>query len=585
MDDVNQKKKMILLGITLIAILAVVVLIVLVVLSAAEAKKIKITIGEFTYKTKDSQIQENSGQVYTLTSVIIQKTKNDKTEKPFMITTPDNKEYYNIKTVAEDFCGYIYNKGVYGGVPDENSDQCHIVTKDKKEKVSFSSTSNEITKYLSNLDRYTGELAYKETTKNKEEEDVEIFFIDNTPVIKFADGQLYASKEAIEKGLNMVIYRNGVNITVYPLETLITSYSKLLSDNGFKLTDNYRNQRALYERLAVCDQDGAYCVAKIMPDNSINKVISSQYESIEYVQSIGNFIVSNKNRQTGELLFGMNSPDEGKVIIEAKYDSLKLLDAKNNLYLTSKDNRYGVIKSDNNTSVELVKTEYQQIGLDSVIEYANQDITNKYILLDSLIVTKKDNKFGLYTKDGYNLIRPSFLQIGCSNPTELLKKEGVNLTALPTIIVPLTDEINALVVQNKNNGKFGLMDVNSGTMLTQSYYTAIYSIMENGKKTYYLHRVMSDGNDQMDTVESLIRSSKSLRQYIENKGKSSKSLKENSEKQNALMAEENAGEEHEQEENQEENQEVPEQQDEDLPEENYSEEEQNENDNDSEEEW
>lgn len=579
MDDVNQKKKMILLGIVLIAILAVVILVVLVVLSAAEAKKTKITLGEVTYKTKVSQIQESSGQVYTQTSVIIQKNKNTKDEKPFMITTPDNVNYYNLKVIAEDFCGYIYNKGVYGGVPDENSDKCHIVA--KGEKVSFSSTSNEITKYINNTERYTGELAYKERNKNKEEEDVEIFSLENTPVIKFADGQLYASKEAIEKGLNMVLYQNGVNITVYPLESLITSYSKLLSDSGYKLTANYRNQRALYERLAVCEQNGVYCVAKIMPDNSINKVISAQYESIEYVQSIGNFIVSNKNRQTGELLFGMNSPDEGKVIIEAKYDSLKLLDAKNNLYLTSKDNRYGVIKSENNTSQEIIKTEYQQIGLDSVKEYANQDISNKYILLDYLIVTKKNNTFGLYTKDGYNLLRPSLKQIGCPNPTELLRQQGVNLTASPTIVVPLTDEINALVVQNKNNEKFGLMDVNSGTMLTQSYYTAIYSTMENGKKTYYLHRVMSDGNDQMDTVDSLIRSSKSLRQYIENKGKSNKSLKENSDKQNALMAEENTNEE----EQEGEKQETPEQPDEDLPEENYSEEEHNDNEEEIEEEW
>ena len=579
MDDVSQKKKMILLGIVLFAILAVVILVVLVVLSAAEAKKTKITLGEVTYKTKVSQIQESSGQVYTQTSVIIQKNKNTKDEKPFMITTPDNVNYYNLKVIAEDFCGYIYNKGVYGGVPDENSDKCHIVA--KGEKVSFSSTSNEITKYINNTERYTGELAYKERNKNKEEEDVEIFSLENTPVIKFADGQLYASKEALEKGLNMVLYQNGVNITVYPLESLITSYSKLLSDSGYKLTANYRNQRALYERLAVCEQNGVYCVAKIMPDNSINKVISAQYESIEYVQSIGNFIVSNKNRQTGELLFGMNSPDEGKVIIEAKYDSLKLLDAKNNLYLTSKDNRYGVIKSENNTSQEIIKTEYQQIGLDSVKEYANQDISNKYILLDYLIVTKKNNTFGLYTKDGYNLLRPSLKQIGCPNPTELLRQQGVNLTASPTIVVPLTDEINALVVQNKNNEKFGLMDVNSGTMLTQSYYTAIYSTMENGKKTYYLHRVMSDGNDQMDTVDSLIRSSKSLRQYIENKGKSSKSLKENSDKQNALMAEENANEGDQEGEEQE----TPGQPDEDLPEENYSEEEHNDNEEEIEEEW
>ena len=515
MDDVNQKKKMILLGIGLVGILAVIILVVLLVLSAAEAKKTKVVLGNVTYKTKVTQLQEeNGGQVFLKTSIVDPKTKK---EKPFMITTANDGDYFNIKTIAEDFCGYVYNKGLYGGIPDESSDKCHVVS--SGETVSFSSTSNEITKYLKQTDKYEGELSYKSNNKNKNKNDeIEIFSLEGTPVIRFADGQLYASLETIQKGLNLTINKNGVIYTIYPLETLISSYRNVLNSNGYSLTSNFRNQRALYERLAVCEQNGAYCVVEFLPDNSINKVISSQYESIEYVQSIGNFIVSVKNRQTGELKFGMNSPEDGKAIIPAEYDSLQLLDAKNNLYLTQSNERYGVVRSEGNDSVEIIKPEYESIGLDSVIEYANQDITNPYLVDDYTIITKKNNKYGLTTIEGEEILRPKVQTIGCSNPSDIIKKaNGVDITAYPTMIVPIADDIKLIVISMNN--KYGLMDPQTGGFVVNTYFTAIYYTQENGRKTYYFHKIKSDGDDEKLTLQELIQERK-LDSYIENKRKS-----------------------------------------------------------------
>ena len=77
MDDVNQKKKMILLGIVCVGILAVVITIVLVVLQINEAAKLKVQVGNVVYKTKETQLQDSgSGRVYTQTSIIVDKQKN-----------------------------------------------------------------------------------------------------------------------------------------------------------------------------------------------------------------------------------------------------------------------------------------------------------------------------------------------------------------------------------------------------------------------------------------------------------------------------------------------------------------------------
>lgn len=541
MDDVNQKKKMILLGITCVGILAVVILIVLIVLQANEAKKTKVQIGETVLKTKTVDIQNQGSQdVYRVTYIIDNRDKKNPIELPFILTTPDKKEYYNIKVMAEKFCGYVYNKGIYGGVPDESQDKCHIVH--NKERVSFSSTSEEIIKYIEYPDNSSnaGELAFKDKMENsKLEEDVEIIsFAGQQPVIKF-DDQLYASVDAIEIGFDMNVSRNGSTITIYPLESLITLYTKTLQDNNYKLTSNFKNQRALYEGLAVCQEGNYYCVVKI-ENGTTNKVISSQYSAIEYVQGISNFITGTTDK-TGATKFGMNSPIDGTVIIPANYDSLQLLDAKNSLYLTEKDGRFGVINPTKEDPVVLPNI-YEQIGLDSVKEYANQGISNKYILDDYTIITKRNGKYGLATKDGYTLLLPRYKGFGCSNPSQILKDaNGTDITANPTLIIPLPNNLKCIVVQDKDT--FGLLDLKTGSIIIQAYYTAIYSAEGNGETKYYFHKVISGEDDQIETLDSKLKSTKELIRYVENfanKEQSEETLKKQSERENAKMEKEDA---------------------------------------------
>ena len=190
---------------------------------------------------------------------------------------------------------------------------------------------------------------------------------------------------------------------------------------------------------------------------------------------------------------------------------------------------------------EIIPTIYQQIGLDSVEEYANQDITNQYILDNYTIFIKKDNKFGLATKDGYTLIRPRYDGFGCSDPTEILKKNGTNITANPTLVIPLPNGLKCVVFEDKN--KYGLLDAKTGSIILQAYYTAIYSAQGNGQTQYYFHKVMSGSDDQIETLDSKLKTSKELIRFIDNfsgKEQSEEALKKQSDKENALMEEEDS---------------------------------------------
>ena len=109
------------------------------------------------------------------------------------------------------------------------------------------------------------------------------------PVIQFEDF-LYASKEAITKGLNMRILDNqGTIVDIQTLEDLVNGYSNSLSQSGYTLTPNFKNQRALSDGYAVVGKDKEYGVVDL---ETGKEVISLKYDSVEYVQSIGEFIVS-----------------------------------------------------------------------------------------------------------------------------------------------------------------------------------------------------------------------------------------------------------------------------------------------------
>lgn len=507
MDGANQKKKLILYGIIATIAIFVVVLVILMILMSQDSKKTRVVFGGTTYKTRVVDMTAEDGKKYEQKNITYQNK-----ELPIILNTPDGKEYYCIETLAT-MTGYKYNKGAYGEL-DENTNKCHI--DNGGEFVTFSTDVNGISKNIKISDRYDGELAGKEnqnagnTDANNETEEEELFSLDK-PVIKFADGKLYASYDAITQGFNMSIVMNGNQVVIYSLSDLIDSYGQFLNTNGYTLTQNFRNQRALYKGLAVAEKNGKYGVIELKDNGGFEEVISVKYDTVEYVQSIGEFIISSNS------MYGMISPGSEQPTISLKYDTIQLLDAEKKLYIVGVDRKFGVVNSNGDT---IVPTEYDEIGLPDVSMYRSQGITNRHLITDNCIPVMKNNEYGLFNPEGFNILKTRYYSIGCENPAELIE----NTSAMPTLVVPLSDEVNCLVYSRKNNVGVGYgLITTDGKIVLEAYYTAIYYITTNGKTTYYFNKV---NNNQLETLEELIDKNDNLKKLIEDQDSQKKTKEE-----------------------------------------------------------
>lgn len=516
MDETNQKKKMLLIGIVVTVAIFIVTLIVLLILMQQEAQKTKFQIKGKLYKSKSvyisldaNQVGEDAAGTYEQKEILV-----DNKYTPITITTPDGKVYYNIETLTK-LTGYKYNNGAYGEEIDETKDKCYI--DNGGEYVTYLLDSNEITKNIKIVKQYTEELKipYEKITNttlsnaSSAELDKESFTLEQ-PVIQF-ENLLYASKEAITKGLNMRIVDNqGTTVDIQTLEDLVSGYSSTFSQNGYTLTPNFKNQRALSDGYAVVGKDQEYGVVDL---ETGKEIISLKYDSVEYVQSIGEFIVSSNSN------YGMQKPGSQTPTIKLEYESIELLNAEKKLYIVGKNEKYGVINSEGN---EVIPTEYDQIGLTSVSAYKAQNEKDKYIINGECIPVMRNGSYGLYSIDGTLLASTRFSEIGCEKPNEIIK----NTSAMPTLTIPLSDKVTGIVFAMKNAAGttvYGVITTN-GTVVINAYYTAIYYMQRNGNITYYFNK---PSNDELSTLTDLLATRETIKELIEQ----TKSSKEQSEEE------------------------------------------------------
>ena len=537
MDGTNQKKKLILTGIIVTSIIFVIVLILVIVLSAQDAKKTKIKFGDKLYKTKTIDLNAGDG---TYKQKTIEYGANKET-LPILVETPTGEIYYCIETSSK-LSNYRYNNGAYGDQVDESRDKCYI--DNGGEYVSFVANSNKITKNIKTVENYEGELkvvnelrrkneSVYETTDELEEESFKL----EKPVIQL-DGKLYAAYDAISKGLNMTITQDGATLQFQTLENLVNGYSGTLSSSSYSLTQNFRNKRALSDGYAVVGKGEEYGVIELATGN---EVISLKYDSVEYVQGIGEFIVSSKSK------FGMIKPGNSTPTIKLSYENIALLDAEKELYMVQFNEKYGVV---NAKGEEIIPTEYDQIGLKDVRAYRSQGITNKYIIADECIPVMRNNNYGLYNIKGQILASAHYLGLGCESPSKIID----NTNAMPTLTVPLSDTITGVVFSTRTGSSttYGLITTN-GTVVLNGYYSAIYYRQQNGKTEYCFDK---PSNNEFLTLKELLETRPTVREMI-NQTKSSKELAEETrrEQQDIAHTENDDNEEEDEEEDQEDNQE------------------------------
>lgn len=290
-----------------------------------------------------------------------------------IINDANGMEYISLRDLAYKV-GYEYYSNEYPKAGEDTS-KCYI--KNDKLITSFEMGTNEIYKYEegTNLD-----YQYENLSNN----------------IIIYNNKLYIALVDLRAALNIRCSKNDKITNIQTMEYIIEQKEKDLEENGYKLTEDINNRKAVsYGWLIVKKND----LWKVL-DLNYNEIIGSKYSSIYFDEKNMNYIVSNSNGR-----YGIISAQDGSIEIPIKYDGLEILNYENMLYKVQSNSKYGIIDKDGNILADI---KYDEIGYK-----ADEKNKIQYTLIipeldgksGETIVVKENNKYGLiYLKNGEEFI-------------------------------------------------------------------------------------------------------------------------------------------------------------------------------------
>ena len=383
---------------------------------------------------------------------------NDKIKEILKIEE-DGTIYIPIKEIAS-YLGYESYNGDYSEKSEVQS-KCYI--QNENEVVNFTLNSNKL--YILDLTKSTDNYEYV-YTKN--------------PVVS-KDGVLCASTDMIEKAFNISFqYDQDKNrITILTMPYLIQAYSSKVLDYGYtSISPVFANQKTVLQDMLVVEKDGKYGVINV----DGNPILEAKYDNVTYLPNLvdgttQSFLVED-NKKVG-IMTG-----KGETKIRIMYDSIELMDSDAGLYVVKKDNKYGVLDLKGNIKIDINNDE---IGMD-ISKFEENNIKSKYILAGNLIPVRKDKYWGLYGKNGNQLVDFKYDSFGYIASTN---KDALNLLVIP--------DYNVLVAcQNK---KYTLLSSTGEELFAGPVADDIYMTISGEERHYYIVA----NNGKMDAKEYLDR--------------------------------------------------------------------------------
>lgn len=331
------------------------------------------------------------------TGLYVNEEKKDFVEGLIIDNSTDGKKYISLKDVAP-LIGYEYQNGEY------------LQYEESKTKG-----------YLENSNQIVGfELGSNKIYKTTQSSDVEFQYYEiKNPIIQNND-KLYIALEDFNTTCDAIIQNNvDTNQTsIYTTDYLVAEYEKLIIEQGVykSISKDFENQKAIiYNMLIVSkseekdnDSNSKYGVIT----TEMQQIITPKYKGITYNEYTGNFIVQGTNDK-----YGVISNDGQEVIVEVKYDSVRIINYDPLLYEVKLNNKCGVI---NEKGTIIANTEYDRLG------YAGDKTKNQNGVLiikevyenkDGIVVCK-DNKYGILNLESGREIAPI-----SSDVTKIYSKE------------------------------------------------------------------------------------------------------------------------------------------------------------------
>lgn len=291
---------------------------------------------------------------------------------------------------------------------------------------------------------------------------------------------MYAPLDAIITAFNVILESKETSFKIYTLDYMITFYDTKVKEWGYTGLEgqSFENDKALlYGYLIVKKEGGVY---KII-DLEQREITLDRYSNIQFSEYLQEFYVTdNTSKKVGVINL------DGTTKIDANYESVVLLDKEDDLYLVRQNQKYGVVKGGNTI---VIFPEFDTIGLDST-----NILTNKYIILDTLIPVRKGQKWGAYDKQGQKVIDIIYDGLGYDLKT-------IDINGTKEIVEPIVEIKRANGVVVKKDGKYGLLSVN-GKQLIQIVADSIYgisNIVDEEEKYFMVYN-----GEKMNVVKELI---------------------------------------------------------------------------------
>ena len=374
--------------------------------------------------------------------------------KQLLVFESDGTIYVPIKEVAS-YLGYESFNGEYS---DKSESQSKCYVQSENEVANFTLGSNTIYKL--------------DLTQNNS--DYEYVHIKNP--VKAINGVLYATTEGIQEAFNVSFtYDQEANrVTIYTLPYLVQFYTPYALDYGYaEISETFANQKAILDNMLVVMKEGNKDQYGVI-DTDGKTLLDAKYDNITYLPNIGDFLVET-DRKVGVL------SKSGQTKVQIIYDSLTLMDSDAGLYVASRDKKYGVIDTN---GVIKIYIENDQVGIDTS-KFTENNIKSKYLLVDNLIPVKKGDYWGLFDKNGNQVVEFKYDSFGYITSNN---KDAYNLLVIP--------DYNVIVACLED--KYTLLNA-SGQELFQTIADDIYMTISGGQKNYYI----SVNNQTIDAEEYL----------------------------------------------------------------------------------
>lgn len=297
--------------------------------------------------------------------------------------TNTGKQYVSLKDVAS-LIGYEYQNGEYLQY-EEDKTKCYLES--NNQIVGFELGENKIYKTEPNSDI---EFAYYQI-KN--------------PIIQ-SNEKLYIALEDFNTACDAKLEYSAEKkqTLVWTTEHLAKYHEEeLLKKGTYKsVNKSFDNQKAIiYDILIVAKSEEKESDIKYGVITTEGKqIITPKYKEITYNEYTGNFIVVASNGK-----YGVISKDGQEVIVEVKYDSVRIINYDPLLYEVKLNNKYGIVNKEGKI---IANTEYDKLGYagDKTKEQNGVLIIKDVFENKDGIVVCKNNKYGILNLENGREITP-----------------------------------------------------------------------------------------------------------------------------------------------------------------------------------